>query len=562
MASENSLWWKNEVIYQIYPKSFQDSNGDGVGDIKGITSRLEYLSRLGVTMLWLCPIFPSPMVDNGYDISDYQAIAPDFGTMEDLDELIERGRHYGIGILLDLVLNHTSDQHEWFKKALEDPSSEEHGYYIFKQGTERPNNWRSIFGGSSWQKVEGRDEYYFHTFAKEQPDLNWENPRLRERLYEIVNWWLAKGVAGFRIDAITSIKKDQTWADREPDGADGLAKCTKAGRNQPGIDLFLSEFKERVFAGRRCLTVAEAPGVPYEQLGSFAGEDGYFSMAFDFHAADLDIASGMEWFRRLPWTIKDLEDRIMSVQNALQDYGCCANFIENHDQPRATTKYLVENQNNPDAVKTLGAMYFFLSGVPFIYQGQELGMVNFERSSLAQFNDVSSIDQYTRSLKEGLSEDEALRIVNLRSRDNARTPFPWNSERYGGFSSAKPWIEMTEEFPTINAEDEEADEESVLWFYRNLVSFARHGEYAACFVDGDIAGLDSAPDVIAYRRSTSDEVIDCYFNFGDAVNVVLERVGEDEDTQASVIWHTQDQPALDGEYLELAPFQSVLIKRV
>lgn len=558
-----SPWWRDEVVYQIYPRSFKDSNGDGVGDIPGITSKLDYLADLGVTMLWLCPVFASPMVDNGYDISDYRAVAPEFGTLADLDELILKAKARGIKILLDLVLNHTSDQHEWFRRALADPTCAEHGYYIFKQASEPPTNWRTAFGGNVWEKVPGRDEFYFHTFAPQQPDLNWENPALREKLYEIIDWWLDRGVAGFRIDAITSIKKNQAWPMLEADGVDGLAKVSKAGSNQPGIEVFLTELKERVFARRGCFTVAEAPGVPFDQLAQFAGYDGYFSCAFDFKAADIDIASGSEWFRRLPWTVADLRDLLARQQEALRGIGFTANFIENHDQPRATTKYLLDAADNPEAVKTLGAMYFLQRGIPFIYQGQELGMVNFERASIDEFDDVSSHDQYGRSMKEGLTPDEALHIVNLRSRDNTRTPFPWTAERFGGFSDHEPWLGMTEEHPRVNAAAEQGDPASVLSFYKGLIAFARHGEYADCLVDGQIDFLQSAPNVIAYRRTGAGEVLDCYFNLrGEAVEETLA-----EGTVSEVVWHTQDAPGVavaadgSGPTLRLRPYQSAIVRR-
>jgi len=449
-------WWQEEVVYQIYPKSFYDSNGDGIGDVKGITEKLDYLKELGVTMLWICPVFASPMDDNGYDISDYLALAPEFGTMEDLDELIERAKEKGIKIILDLVINHTSDEHAWFQEALRDPDSGYHDFYIFREGKERPNNWRSVFGGSVWEKVPGRDEYYFHAFGKKQPDLNWENPLVRKTLYGIVNYWLDKGIAGFRVDAITFIKKDLTFGDREADGVDGLVKRTKTSRNQPGIGEFLHELKEQTFDRHDCVTVAEAPGVAYEELGNFIGENGYFSMIFDFRYADLDVASGSEWFKRIPWTVKDLREKIMASQEALQRYGWGANFIENHDQPRAATKYLRQAAGDDEAVKMMAAMYFFLRGTPFIYQGQELGMTNFKRTDIGQFNDLSSIDQYYRSLEEGFDKEDALWFVNLRSRDNARTPFPWDDSPNGGFSKAEPWLEMNGNYREINAAEQYA----------------------------------------------------------------------------------------------------------
>lgn len=263
----DKLWWQEEVVYQIYPKSFYDSNQDGIGDLKGITQKLDYLDKLGVTMLWLCPFYQSPMADNGYDVSDYHVIAPEFGTMEDLEELIKKARNRGIKIMIDLVVNHTSDEHDWFQRALKNPESEFHDYYIFKEGEKEPNNWRSVFGGSVWEKVCDRPEYYLHTFGKKQPDLNWENPHLRDKVYEMINWWLDKGIAGFRVDAITFIKKDLTWKNREADGVDGLADCAKASQNQAGIGTLLKELKEHAFDRRNCVTIAEAPGVSYNELG-------------------------------------------------------------------------------------------------------------------------------------------------------------------------------------------------------------------------------------------------------------------------------------------------------
>ena len=552
---EKTKWWQNEIVYQIYPRSFCDGNGDGIGDLKGITSKLGYLKNLGVTMLWICPCYESPMADNGYDISDYKKIADEFGTMEDMDELIEEAKKSDIKIILDLVINHTSDEHQWFQEALKDPKSKYHDYYIFKEGSKPINNWRSMFGGTVWEKVPERDEVYLHLFHKKQPDLNWENEEVRKELYNMVNWWLEKGIAGFRIDAITFIKKDLTWKDREADGVDGLAKCTKASRNQPGIGDFLNELKENTFKKHDCMTVAEAPGVPYEELEEFIGENGYFSMIFDFRYADLDVASGSEWFKRVPWTIKDLNEKIMESQIALQKCGWGANFIENHDQPRATTKYLKKNQENKDAVKTLAAMYFLLRGTPFIYQGQELGMVNFQRKGIEEFNDISSIDQYYRAIDEGLTERGSLRAINLRSRDNTRTPFPWNGQRYGGFSEKKPWIKMTEEYPKINAVDQVGREGSIYQFYKEMINFRQNSQYKNCLVFGNIEPIKSSENVIAYRRYTDNESIECWFNLGE--EVVTEELNS---SHVEVIWGNMKQVERKQNYLILKPFQTVLLK--
>lgn len=547
-------WWQKEVVYQIYPRSFQDSNGDGIGDLKGIISRLDYLENLGITMIWLCPVFQSPMDDNGYDISDYLSIAKEFGTMEDLKELIQEGEKRGIKIILDLVLNHTSDEHIWFQEALKNPDSSYHDYYIFKEGTRVPNNWRSIFGGSVWEKVDGRDEYYFHSFGKKQPDLNWENPKLREELYQMIHQWAQMGVAGFRIDAITFIKKDLSFASLESDGTDGLVKCTKTARNQPGIEELLYDLKEQTFKKYDCMTVAEAAGLRYEQLEQFIGEDGFFSMVFDFKYADLDIASGSEWFKRIPWTVEDLRDKIMDSQMQVQKYGWAANFIENHDQPRATTKYLREHERNTDAVKMLGAMYFFLRGTPFIYQGQELGMTNFERESIEDFNDLSSIDQYNRSIKEGFSEKEALHFVNLRSRDNTRTPFPWTDSENAGFSSGIPWLKLIDNYRDINADREIGHEDSVFKFYKEMISLRQDSIYSDCLIYGRIEPIKTQnKGVIAYRRKYEREIIDCYYNFTDSS--IYEPVRGNYEVIFQNLYN-----AKVGQNLELRPFESVLLK--
>lgn len=546
-------WWQKEVVYQIYPKSFADDNQDGIGDIKGITSKLDYLHTLGVTMLWICPIYQSPMDDNGYDISNYFDIAPEFGTIDDVKELIAQAKKRNIKIILDLVINHTSDEHPWFQAALQDPSSPYHDYYIFHQGTQAPNNWRSVFGTSVWEKVPGRDEYYFHAFGKKQPDLNWENPDLRHALYDMVNHWLKLGIAGFRVDAITFIKKDLAFTNITPDGNDGLGKCTRTCRNQPGIVTFLRELKNKTFAKHNCVTVAEAPGVAYDELDDFIGEDGYFSMIFDFKHADLDIASGSEWFKRKDWTIQDLNERIMTSQMAVQKVGWAANFIENHDQPRATTKYLLDHANNPDAIKMMGAMYFFLRGTPFIYQGQELGMCNVERSSIEEFNDISSIDQYHRAIQEGFSEQEALHFINLRSRDNTRTPFPWNASTNGGFSTHTPWLSMNPNYDTINAEDMMHQEDSVFHFYQKMIQLRNHSDYQDCLIYGNIQPIQTHPDVIAYLRYLEEQRIACYFNFAkEAISIHLE---EPLDT---IVLNNLDTLAYDQQTLTLQPFQALM----
>ncbi|MDT1995961.1 glucohydrolase [Carnobacterium divergens] len=543
-------WWKEEVIYQVYPKSFKDSNNDGVGDIKGIKEKLPYLKELGITTLWICPIFTSPMVDNGYDIADFEGINPEFGTMEEFDELVAEAKKLEIKLMLDLVINHTSDEHTWFQQALADKKSKYREYYIFKEGKERPNNWRSIFGGSVWEKVPGEECYYLHVFDKKQPDLNWENPELRQELYQMINRWLEKGIAGFRIDSITFIKKDQNYESLPADGVDGLVSCKHKTRNQPGIEFFLNELKKETFEKYNCVTVGEAPGVAYDEFSDFIGEEGYFSMIFDFHYADIDVESGSDWFKRTHWTTKEFKELIIQSQEALQNAGWGANFIENHDQPRALSKLVKKEFQTAEAAKGIGAMYFFLRGTPFIYQGQELGMINAERHHMKQFDDISSIDNFYRAIQEGISEKEALNFVNLRSRDNSRTPMPWDNSQYGGFSNHQPWLAMTEEYPTINAA-----KNTVLEFYKKMIELRQNSPISPILKTGAIHFLKELPDsIIGYYRELGGEKIYSFTNLSPVSETLI------VEKEVEVLYLTSHSMQLLGKEIKLAPYQSILVK--
>lgn len=555
-AKTAPIWWKEEVVYQIYPKSFRDSNGDGIGDINGITEKLDYLNDLGITMIWICPIFKSPMVDNGYDISDYQDINPEFGTMEDFDELLEEAKKRDIKIIIDLVVNHTSDKHNWFKEAISNPNSKYRDYYIFKDGTEGvpPNNWRSIFGGSVWEPVlHEEDTYYFHTFDKTQPDLNWENPELRREIYQMINWWLEKGVSGFRVDSITFIKKDQDYGSLPSDGLDGLASVKLKGRNRPGIAEFLSELNHETFQKYECVTVGEAPGVGYEEFNQYIGKNGYFNMIFDFHYADIDVESGSEWFRRTNWTIPELKEKLFTSQEALQNNGWGANFLENHDQPRSISKYIrdKEYQNNIGA-KALGALFFFLRGTPFIYQGQEIGMDNFNRTSIESFNDVSSIDNFHRSILEGFSEKDALNFVNLRSRDNGRTPFQWNNSKYGDFSEVEPWLELADTSVKANVQDQLATKDSVLTFYKKMISLRNNSNYKNTLIYGEFHPLDTPEQVIGYER-VANETIEVYVNLSSEFSEVT--------TKGEILLSNYRDVEIKEQRFILAPYQVIILRK-
>ena len=556
LVDGDKKFWKEEVVYQIYPKSFYDSNNDGIGDIKGITEKLDYLAELGVTMLWICPIFTSPMVDNGYDIADYKGIQKEFGTMADLNKLIEAAKARGIKLILDLVVNHSSDEHAWFQAALADAKSPYRDYYIFKSGKEGnpPNNWRSIFGGSVWEPVPNEENlYYFHTFDKRQPDLNWENPALRRDIYEMINWWLSKGIAGFRIDSITFIKKDQDYSDVAVDGSDGLGSVKEKTRNRTGIETFLAELNRETFQKYECVSVGEAPGVPYEQYDQYIGSDGYFNMIFDFHYADVDVENGSEWFRRTNWQPQDLKELLFKSQTAIQNSGWGANFLENHDQPRSLSKYITdERYQNEIGAKALGALFFFLRGTPFIYQGQEIGMKNFQRTTIEDFNDVSSIDNYQRSLLEGFSEKEALDFVNQRSRDNNRTPFQWDASDKAGFSEVTTWLKLTGDQKQVNAADQINQANSILTFYKKMIQLRNHSIYRDTLIYGDFVPLETADAVIGYER-VGEKTLQIFVNLSNQKHKV----------QASGEILLNNYPTIeltDGTQV-LQPYQAVVIRK-
>ena len=495
--------WKHKIAYQIYPRSFCDSNGDGIGDLRGITSKLDYLADLGTDYIWICPVYASPMDDGGYDVSDYYSINPMFGRMEDMDELIAEAGKRGIKILMDLVLNHCSDEHVWFRRALADPECEEASYFYFREshGTP-PNNWRSMFGGSAWENV-GGDRWYLHLFSKKQPDLNWENPKLRAKLYEMINWWLDKGLGGFRIDAITHIKKEPTLSSLPADGPDGMVGCFAPTRNYPGIGDFLTELREQTFDKHDCITVAEAAGVPYDQLGEYIGENGYFSTLFDFSYSEL-YNYGPGWHTcksAWEWPITDLRDKMFASQLETEKIGFGAGYFENHDYPRACEKFIPHEYQSELTQKMLGTLFFFLRGIPFIYQGEELGMTNTRFESIDDVDDISTKNHYRIALADGLTPQQALKAVNRYSRDNGRVPFPWNAGKNGGFTSGTPWMKPRPDYIRFNAKDEAADEGSVLNYYKKMIRLRKSAEYTETLSTGSIQPiLLDYPDIIAYTR--------------------------------------------------------------
>lgn len=544
--------------------------------MNGITEKLDYLKNLGITLIWVCPIFKSPMDDNGYDISDYYDVNPEFGTKEDLERLISEAEKRGIKIILDLVINHTSDEHEWFLEALKNPESKYRNYYIFKRGENGlpPTNWRSHFGGSAWEKVKGETDengnemYYLHLFTKKQPDLNWENPEVRKELYKMVNYWLEKGIAGFRVDAINSIKKDARYLDLPVDGADGMAHNVEYTLNQPGIEEFLSELAKETFKKYNAMTVAETPMLEYERYNDFIGEDGFFSMIFDFSYADLDMTKGGFYYSLRDIPTVELRDKIFESQLTQQKYGWGAPFLESHDLPRSLNKFFGEKANETNA-KLLGNVFFFLRGTPFIYQGQEIGMDNFVRSDISEFDDIASKDQYQRALGEGFSSEEALYFVNKRSRDNSRTPMQWDNSKNAGFSkdeNSKSWIKLTGSQVTTNVADQINDKDSIFSHYKKIIDLRQNGKYSDCLTFGDFISVPLENEkIIAYVRKYGNQKVLCVNNFsGLKQEVKLSEIakvfGKKEIKIGEILIDNFDGLKNDGEKVVFEGFQSLLVE--
>ena len=493
-------WWKGKVAYQIYPKSFKDSNGDGVGDLKGITEKLDYLQDLGIDILWLSPIYKSPFIDQGYDISDYYAIDPIFGTMEDMEELIAEGKKRGISIIMDLVVNHCSSHHEWFQKALADPDGPYADYFYFIESDKEPNNWESYFGGSVWEPVPGTNKYYLHSFHKDQPDLNWQNPVLREEIYKMINWWLDKGIAGFRIDAIINIKKDLEWRSLPSDRDNGLVPVPESLVNAQPIEPFLRELKERTFAKYNAFTVGEVFNETDEELHFFIGKDGVFSSIFDFKQTMLG-QEGKGWFDHALPTADELKESIFQAHERADSIGVLSTIIENHDEPRGVSHYIAEGPVNDTSKKALGTIQVLRKGIPFIYQGQEIGMENQVFESVEDFDDIATINGYHVAKEAGLSEEEALAAIANYSRDNARTPMQWSAEPGLGFSDGTAWLISPKPNVAINVKDQEKDPNSILNYYRQLTALYRHPLYGNTIRFGDmIPAYRDRENIIAFER--------------------------------------------------------------
>ena len=548
-------WWKGKVAYQIYPKSFKDSNGDGVGDLKGITEKLDYLQDLGIDILWLSPIYKSPFIDQGYDISDYYAIDPIFGTMEDMEELIAEGKKRGISIIMDLVVNHCSSHHEWFQKALADPDGPYADYFYFIESDKEPNNWESYFGGSVWEPVPGTNKYYLHSFHKDQPDLNWQNPVLREEIYTMINWWLDKGIAGFRIDAIINIKKDLEWRSLPSDRDNGLVPVPESLVNAQPIEPFLQELKEHTFAKYNAFTVGEVLNETDEELHFFIGKDGVFSSIFDFKQTMLG-QEGKGWFDHSLPTADELKESIFQAHERADSIGVLSTIIENHDEPRGVSHYIAEGPVNDTSKKALGTIQILRKGIPFIYQGQEIGMENQVFESVEDFDDIATINGYHVAKEAGLSEEEALAAIAKYSRDNARTPMQWSAEPGLGFSDGPAWLISPKPDHSINVEDQEKDPNSILNYYRQLTALYRHPLYGNTIRFGDmIPAYRDRENIIAFERR-GDKRLLVISNFQNR-QATLELPAP---IKTVILNNTAGLFQEGDQVLELAPYQTVVLE--
>ena len=504
-------WWHDKVAYQIYPKSFFDTNGDGIGDLRGITAKLDYLKRLGVDILWISPCYPSPLADQGYDISDYYNIDPRFGTLEDMDALIAGAKQRDMYVLMDLVVNHCSDEHEWFKRACADPDGK-YGRYFYivdrDPSGKLPCNWRSYFGGSCWEPLPGHpDKLYLHVFHKKQPDLNWENPELREEVYRNVNWWLDRGIAGFRIDAIINIQKKLPFADYPTNREDGLADIGQMLAEATGIGAFLGELRDRAFAPHGAFTVGEVFNEKDEELPDFIGENGYFSSMFDFSGTVFG-ASPLGWHDCKPITPDDYKRCVFAAQKRVGDIGFLSNIIENHDEPRGVCRYLPPEGRCDAGKKCLATAYFLLRGLPFIYQGQELGMENVPVASIDEVDDIAARDQYRVALDAGLSGEEAMEAVRRFSRDNARTPMQWDAAPNAGFTTGTPWLPVNPNYKTLNAAAQVDDPDSLFGHYQKLIALRKDPGLRETLVYGElIPAFQDVNNLMAYHRRADRDVL-------------------------------------------------------
>lgn len=510
-------WWKESVVYQVYPRSFCDSNGDGIGDLNGITGKLDYLKELGIDVIWLSPVYKSPNDDNGYDISDYQAIMDEFGTMEDFDRMLATAHEKGIKIMMDLVVNHTSDEHKWFIESRKSTDNPYRDYYIWRPAKEDgslPNNWGSCFSGPAWEYDKTTDMYFLHLFSKKQPDLNWDNPAVRRDVFDMMNWWLKKGVDGFRMDVISLISKEPGLPDKEP-GINGYATFNVSA-NGPHVHEYLQEMRQKALNNADTITVGECSGVTLEEAKKYARSDEKeLNMVFQFEHMDVDSDEKAGKWTTRKMDLRNLKKILTRWQKGLQDIAWNSLYWENHDQPRSVSRFGNDSDEYREiSAKMLATCIHMMQGTPYVYQGEELGMTNCPFNTLDNFRDLESINAFHELTEQGkMTEEDMMAAIGYKGRDNARTPMQWDDSAYAGFSTANPWIMVNPNYTKINAKDQINREDSVFKYYQKLIKL-RHESELIVYGTYDLI-LDDDKDIYAYIRTLGDEKLIVYCNFSE-----------------------------------------------
>lgn len=550
----NKTWWKESVVYQIYPRSFCDSNGDGIGDLKGIQSKLDYLKELGINVIWMSPVYKSPNDDNGYDISDYQDIMTEFGTMADFDELLAAAHERGIRIVMDLVVNHTSDEHPWFIESRSSKENPKRDYYIWREPVDghEPNNWGSAFSGSAWEWDEKTQMYYLHCFSKKQPDLNWENPKVRDDVFAMMDWWCQKGIDGFRMDVISMISKKEGLPDVPTDG--GLyGNCMYGTCNGPHVHEYLQEMNQKVLSKYDLMTVGECAGVTIEEAKKYANAEGTeLNMVFQFEHTSLDSGTMDKWCKK-PIPLKELKENLSKWETELEGKAWNSLYFCNHDQPRIVSRL---GDDSPLSAKCIATVLHMMQGTPYVYQGEELGMTNCPFGSIENYRDLESINAYHELTEAGLRQpEELLECIAYKSRDNARTPMQWNSGKNGGFTEGTPWIMVNPNYKEINAEQELADPDSVFHYYQQLIALRRSSIWSDIIVYGHYELLaPEDPQVFAYTRKYEGRKLLVICNLS-AEKVSFEIPGSVSWTQADRLIGNYEKQELDIK-TELRPWEA------
>ncbi len=552
-------WWKESVVYQIYPRSFCDSNGDGIGDLNGITGKLDYLKELGIDVIWLSPVYKSPNDDNGYDISDYQAIMDEFGTMEDFDRMLATAHEKGIKIMMDLVVNHTSDEHKWFIESRKSTDNPYRDYYIWRPAKEDgslPNNWGSCFSGPAWEYDKTTDMYFLHLFSKKQPDLNWDNPAVRQDVFDMMNWWLKKGVDGFRMDVISLISKEPGLPDKEP-GINGYATFNVSA-NGPHVHEYLQEMRQKALNNADTITVGECSGVTLEEAKKYARSDEKeLNMVFQFEHMDVDSDEKAGKWTTRKMDLRNLKKILTRWQKGLQDIAWNSLYWENHDQPRSVSRFGNDSDEYREiSAKMLATCIHMMQGTPYVYQGEELGMTNCPFNTLDNFRDLESINAFHELTEQGkMTEEDMMAAIGYKGRDNARTPMQWDDSAYAGFSTANPWIMVNPNYTKINAKDQINREDSVFKYYQKLIKL-RHESELIVYGTYDLI-LDDDKDIYAYIRTLGDEKLIVYCNFSENTREV--ELPEEFVNKKVLISNYSDAKA--NPKITLRPYEAIVIQK-